>query len=591
MKPEAAAMLERAKEAIGRRDTRTALALAHQVLTFDPDLPEAFLTLGRAYQRDRAFDAAIEALQRAIELAPLQVEAYAELAFSLGELGNFHGALDVAKRAIALDPNHARTHFAVGLAMAGLEQPIIAGAALRRAILIDPDLAPAHDRLGCLLQIDGDWDGAIACYRRAIELDSGLGTAHYRLGTALHHHEDFSGAMAAFRAAIVCEPRYDAAWNALGSTLGSLGRFEEAGACFRRALEINPESGAALHNLAKWQILSEGDAALHAMACIADNAGLAPQERLSAAFALGKALDDAGRYDEAFERFCLGNAILRGIEAQAGDRFDGAVLAREIEARRAIFTPAFFTERAGWGIETEVPVYVVGLFRSGTTLVEQIAASHARVHGAGELDDMRDLAARLLPHPEAALAWTAALVRETSAAQAARLGARAPGAARIIDKNPNNIFGLGLVATLFPRARIVFCRREPRDAALSCYMQALGRGQTFASDLADCARRWVETERLAKIWRACLPNPMIEIQYETLVGDLEGESRRLIDFLGLDWDPACLKFHETERAVRTASSWQVRQPLYTSSIGRWRHYARHLGPMLDVFRENGIVLD
>jgi hypothetical protein len=172
-----------------------------------------------------------------------------------------------------------------------------------------------------------------------------------------------------------------------------------------------------------------------------------------------------------------------------------------------------------------------------------------------------------------------------------RLRAKAPDALRVIDKNPDNIFSLGLIATLFPDARVVFCHREPRDGALSCFVQAFSKHQPFASDLADCARRWVETERLSRLWRDRLPLRMLDIQYETLVGDLEGQSRRLIEFLGLDWDPACLKFHETERSVKTASTWQVRQPIYTSSIGRWRNYERHIGPMLDVFRERGVELD
>jgi len=220
--------------------------------------------------------------------------------------------------------------------------------------------------------------------------------------------------------------------------------------------------------------------------------------------------------------------------------------------------------------------------RSGTSLVEQIAASHSRVFGAGELTDVGEIAAELGPLL-GATGRQAATVRRLADKHLIRLAAVGGSAQRVIDKLPDNVFELGVIATLFPAARIIFCRRDPRDICLSCYFQKFTAGQlVFSYDLADCARRYLETERLTAHWRQILPLRMLDVEYEALVRDLEGESRRLISFLDLEWEPACLDFHRTKRTITTASSWQVRQPLYDRSVGRWRKYERHLAPLLSV---------
>lgn len=240
---------------------------------------------------------------------------------------------------------------------------------------------------------------------------------------------------------------------------------------------------------------------------------------------------------------------------------------------------------ADWGNSSELPVFIVGMPRSGTSLVEQIAASHSRVFGAGEIRDIGALAAETAP---AIAAKDRALIRQRADAHIERLRALGDDALRVTDKLPDNLFQLGVIATLFPGARVIFCRRDPRDLCLSCYFQKFAAGQLlFSYDLADCAKRLIETERLAAHWARVLPLRRHEIRYEDIIADLEGESRRFIDFLGLAWEPGCLDFHRTKRVVATASAWQVRQPLYDRSIGRWRNYRRHLKPLLDTLAEAG----
>jgi hypothetical protein len=226
-------------------------------------------------------------------------------------------------------------------------------------------------------------------------------------------------------------------------------------------------------------------------------------------------------------------------------------------------------------------VFVVGYFRTGSTLVEQICASHSKVRCVGESRDIPRIAVdvhRAEPRMEH---WTAAMFRTLADRQLERLAALAPGKSRVVDKMLDNVYHLGLIAVMFPRARVIFTHRDGRDAALSVFMHHFVRDVAFATDIIDAGRRWREAERMTAYWSRCLPLSMHHVQYEALVGDFEAEARKLIDFLGLDWEPACLEYYKTERAVRTASAWQVRQPLYDSSVGRWRNYAKHLTALCD----------
>jgi hypothetical protein len=295
-------------------------------------------------------------------------------------------------------------------------------------------------------------------------------------------------------------------------------------------------------------------------------------------------LDDADRFDEAFARYAQANNLFREWRAQAGERFDHDALRCRIETAVETFTPDFFSRKRGWGNNSELPVFIVGMPRSGTTLVEQICASHPAVFGAGELPDITRLWVALARGGAApADGWQRHRIAQAADAYLEHLRLLGPSAMRVTDKMPGNVYHLGLIAVLFPRARIILCRRDPRDTCLSCYFQWFPSSRLlYTYNLADCARQYLQTERLVAHWRNVLPLPMLEMQYEELVADQETQSRRLIDFLGLPWDPACLEFHKTRRTVTTASVWQVRQPMYSRSVGRWRNYEKHLRPLLDV---------
>jgi hypothetical protein len=392
--------------------------------------------------------------------------------------------------------------------------------------------------------------------------------------------KDLTGSEAELRRAVALAPHYTAAWHELGTVLRSSGRFEEALFCFRRAIDLDPDWPEAYRSLAVTGQRAD-EAQLRRLEAVLKNPVRSVSDRISAGFALGMLLDNAERCDEAFPCFAEANALHRQQRAQAGERFDIEALRRQVADLIELAAPNFFSAAAPWGNPSQAPVFIVGMPRSGTSLVEQIAASHSRVFGAGELHALGEIWKTLSAHNRGRPIekWDAVFARRLADRHVAFLQALGKGAARVIDKMPDNIFFLWLIAALFPSARIILCRRDLRDVCLSCYFHHFTEGHLYSYDLADCGARALEIDRLGTHWSRVLPLEILAIDYEKLVSDLEGESRRIIEFLDLSWEPACLDFHRTERPVLTASAWQVRQPLYCRSIGCWNNYARHLGPL------------
>jgi hypothetical protein len=302
-------------------------------------------------------------------------------------------------------------------------------------------------------------------------------------------------------------------------------------------------------------------------------------------------LDRAGAYDEAFQHFQEGNRRRREQFLQEGQGFDRAAHSELVDRLLRVFTADYFERVRGFGSDSEVPVFVTGMPRSGTSLVEQILSHHPEAAGLGELRDIpkmvTDLPARLQTaekYPECLAYLDQAAVQGLGQAYLNRIQQLAGSARRVSDKMLENFLHLGLIATLFPRARIIHCRRDPLDTCVSCYLQFF-HGLDFTWDLADLGSYYRDYQRLMAHWQTVLPMPILDINYEDLVADVEDQSRRLLTFCGLDWNDRCLRFYENPRAVRTVSKLQVRRPIYTSSVGRWRHYAAHLGPLQEALRD------
>jgi len=311
---------------------------------------------------------------------------------------------------------------------------------------------------------------------------------------------------------------------------------------------------------------------------IADDDFRDEESRLIARFALGKLYDDCSEYDKAFEHYAIGNALKRrSIDFDADEHT--AWVDRVLDT----FTEEFFRVHANEGNQSTRPVFIIGMIRSGTSLVEQILASHSCVYGAGELleipglvRDLPDILQTQGTYPECIRRLDSRAIRVASERYLQALAGRDDQALRVIDKLPTNFLYLGLIAVMFPNAHIVHCRREPLDTCLSIYFQRFSQGHHYAYDFEDIAAYYAEYERLMRHWKKVLPVKILDVSYARLVDDLEAETRRMLGFCDLQWEETCLAFHRSARSVRTASSWQVRQPLYRTAQARWKHYGAHL---------------
>jgi tetratricopeptide (TPR) repeat protein len=561
----------------------TALQLIERALPVLPEVPDVHLNYGNALRETGKLAEAVASYRRAIALHPDYGMAHNNLAGALNQQGEFAAGLASSERATALIPEFFGAYVNRADALMGLEWFAEAEGPLRRALDLAPYRAQTHRDLGWALAKLGRYEEAVTCLDQAIVLDPDDPTIHFALGTTLYMRKDLPGSEAGLRRAVALAPDYTAAWHELGTLLRSFGRFDEALMCFRRTVDLHPDWPEAYRSLAVTGQQAD-DAQLRRLAAVLKDRERSVSDRISAGFALGTLLDNAERCDEAFPCFAEANALHRQQRAEAGERFDIEALRRQVDDLIELATPDFFSAVASWGNPSQAPVFIVGMPRSGTSLVEQIVASHSRVFGAGELDALREIWDTLSAHNRGRPVekWDAAFARRLADRHVGSLQTLGNGAVRVIDKMPDNISLLWLIAALFPSARIILCRRDLRDVCLSCYFQHFTEGHLYAYDLADCGARALEIDRLATHWLRVLPLDILEIDYEKLVLDPESESRRLIAFLGLEWEPACRDFHRTERPVLTASAWQVRQPLYTRSVGRWRCYERHLRPLSEV---------
>jgi tetratricopeptide (TPR) repeat protein len=600
------------------RDLDHAESLYQDVLRAQPDHPEALNLLGLVLQDRGKSEDSIALITRALDADPDFPDAYANLARGLNFLGKMEQAADAARKATELDPALGEGWLQLGRASLSLGQHQTALAALSQALPHFPESSELHAGIGFAAQSVGDAATAIDAWRRVLELEPGRVDAMINLGSAYCRTKRLDDALALHRRAVGNAPGNTAALGALawslhqsyepaelvevcrallavepehadiltlqGSGLTWLGRVDEAAASFQAALTLQPDYVPATQLLARVKPEMMDAPTIARVGAQMDNLGLSVEDRVMAGFAAAMALEKAGDFDAAFQLYQTANALSHAQGEATGNRFKPDDYDIYIDWARNAFTPSTFAEMRPVGHPSELPVFIVGMPRSGTSLVEQIAASHPKVFGAGELLDIGDILARLNPaqaHRRPHL-WDREQIDRETEQHILHLRDLGGDAIRVIDKMPDNIKVLGQIRVLFPNARLIVCRRDPRDVCVSCFTTPFGETINWAWDIEDCAKVAVDTERLLDVWRSVLPGPVLEISYEALVADMETESRRLIEFLGLEWDQACLAFHKTERPVTTASTLQVRQPIFSSSIGKWRRYETHLGPMLRI---------
>ncbi len=570
----------------GHGDLNEAVAAFERAVTLSPDFADAYNNLGNALRQLGHVAEAEQAYRAALGCKNDNLEALVNLGALLEAERRLAEAEGAYRRATALAPELAGAWIGLGDVLDAQDRLPEAEQAYRTAVQLDPGDANAHIRLGLALQGQRRLADAEAAYRTATGLAPGLAGAWVNLGHALERQSRVGEAEAAYRGALGLAPALAGTHMNLGNVLKSQGRMPEAEQAYRAALALQPGYAQAYANLVTTKKYTSGkytsgdDADRTSMLELLRSCDLPDADAVHLHFALGKIDDDRGEYDAAFAHYREGNRIKRQSTGFSASDFSAHV-GRLIHT----FDAALFARGDMLGARSELPVFIIGMARSGTTLVEQILSSHPAVHGAGELDRLAELAAGLSTggcrgYPQATRELDDASAQRLAREYEARLRRDAPaGVQRASDKMPSNFLRLGLIALLFPQARVIHCRRDPLDVCLSIFFQEFSTGNDFAYDLTDIGWYYRQYERLMAHWRGVLPLKIFEIQYEDLVADTEAKTRALIEFLDLPWDQRCLAYTENRRPIQTGSIWQARQPIYASSVRRWRNYEKHLGPL------------
>jgi tetratricopeptide (TPR) repeat protein len=515
--------------------------------------------------------------RRAIALKPDYLEAHNNLGVALAGMGKIDQAMARYRRVLALNPDY--TDALGNLAAALLTKGKLADAIAyyQRLLLLKPDHAAAHYSLGVALDAQGATDEAIERYERAIALNPGYAAAHNNLAVALAGKGNFTAALAHYVKAVASDRNHAEAHNNMGNLYRELGRFDEALAHYGRAIEIQPHNVEAHYHRAEIKTFHRGDPDLAAIEKLAARADLPEKKSPYVHFALARAFEDIGDYAKAFRHLRKGNDSKR-----LQINYDESRVARLFQRIASVFNRALLDRFEGSGDPSETPIFVLGMPRSGSTLIEQILAGHPQIHAAGELGDLEKASMRPVPFPECVLGFDESALRTIGEDYLARMPLLTNGQTRIVNKLPDNFFRIGLIRMILPNARIIHTVRDPIDTCVSCYSKLFASGQYFSYEMGELGRYYNRYRQLMDHWQSILPSDaMLHVSYEDVVNDVEGQARRLIEYCGLPWDDRCVSFHKTSRPVKTASAVQVRQPLFRSSLQRWRKYESAIGPLLE----------
>ncbi len=589
--------------------SREAVTLYVWALQIDPSRCEAHNNLGNAFLELGESAEAVRSYRRALRLRPDDAQVLCNLGNALRQQGEFEDAIAFSRRAIELNPTLSMAHNNLGLLLASRGERAAAVASFRESLRHSPHYIEALINLGKTLRAEGQRREALATFQKAVQLDPARADAHCSLGYALlesrrvdeaddsfrsalrlqpNHAGAHLGLAAAQRvqglaeeaqiscqAALALEPRNPDALLLLGELRADRGEFEEAQRSFQRVLEVDNNFAPAYSSISALRRLTPDDTTwLRGVQTLLAKP-LPLDQEIQLRYALGKYFDDIGEYDRAFNSVRDANELTK----RYGGNYDCARLTALVERIISRFDPAFMHAARSASSSSERPVFIIGMPRSGTSLTEQILASHPAVFGVGEMRFWDRAFAKLgqaLPQTDDIGECLGGLAEE----YLQRVSKRAGAALRITDKMPANFLYVGLIHAVFPRARIIHMRRHPLDTCVSVYFQNFFNVSPYANDLENLAHYYGQYQRIMEHWRSVLPeHVMLEVSYEDLVQDAPGWTRRMLEHVGLPWDPKCLQFQQTSRSVITASRWQVRQKIHASSAGRWRNYEKYLAAL------------
>jgi tetratricopeptide (TPR) repeat protein len=605
---------------LAQGQTEGAIGHFREALRLRPNFPLACNNLGNALRLAGDEKAALEHFRQAVQLDPNLAEGHSNLGQLLLEHKHLDEALAHLREAVRLRPDFAEAHSNLGNVLREMSRPEEALASYLVALRLSPALGMIHNNIAQALQEAGRLEEAITWYQRALQLEPGSARIHCNLASLLMEQEKYEEAVGRYEVARQVDPSHAPTLNGLGWARHEQGRYDEALTLYQEAIRLDPGLSAAHCNLgtvreelsdfagaeASFRAALQHDVRLPgALACLAtmlrsklpdadlaamqallNDPYLSPGQHGTLHFGLAQVFDAREDFTSAATHLEQANRIAVLEWNKRGQGYDPAKHTQFVNHVMDVFTPVFFDKHCQAGHDTGRPVFIVGLPRSGTTLTEQVLASHSGAFGAGELRFGRDGFEMLAEGGDeekifAALGTLdAATINRIAGAHLSRLVELSPTADRVVDKMPDNYLYLGLLAALFPKAKFIHCRRDLRDIAVSCWMTNF-RHIRWANDPDHIAARLAEHQRIMAHWKRALPVPVLEVDYEETVADLEGVARRLVDWCGLEWEAGCLAFHESKRPVRTASVRQVRQPIYKRSVARWKHYEKALGSLFD----------
>ena len=528
------------------------------------------------------------AYEQLLNQDPKCASAWHGLGLLLLNVGNLRQATELVGKAVALEPREAlfqRNFCELCRRLGLLDQAIHSGLA---AVKLAPKDLDAHFNLGLAYTDSGDFLKAIQSYRKCLKLNPKHAQSWNNLGSALESKGDETAALKAYKQATLLDPNNAEAQNNQGVLYVDLGDLENATTSFNLAIATKPSFIECHYNLSSLKTYTPSDPHLRMLEeASAYRAQFNDQTRIRYHFALGKALEDVGQYDRAFAAYDEANHIQHALLPV--DEVNAEKLATEI---KKIFTKKFFKERQDWVGSEKSPIFIVGMPRSGTTLLEQILSSHKSVYGAGELTDLSQTVhsvSKLKPgelFTEKVIHLSAAQLKKIGDQYSKKVWQLSPDSHFISDKMPANYMYLGLIHLAFPNAKIIHAMRDPMDSCFSCYARLFNDTMDMTYDLETIGRYYVRYIKLMEHWHKVLPaGRLLDLHYEELVTDPPAQTRRILDFVGLPWDDQCLEFYKNKRLVKTASLAQVNKPIYKTSIARWRHFAKHLKPLIDLVKD------
>jgi tetratricopeptide (TPR) repeat protein len=558
-------------------------ACQQRALALDPAFAPSLNNLGSIYREREDKKNALHYYQKAADTNPNYLEPLNNLGALLLEEDRIPEAIESLNKALRLHPNYAESICNMGGIHLAQEELDEALTSFRRALELRPVYLEAQMGLSKTLQAKEMLPEAEQAAIRALQIDGHNPKGHALMGSIYAETERPEQAEQEFKRALELKPSSEEGLLGLGHLCVENGELDRAKELFVQVLTKDPDSTAAHIQMVQAYKVKEGDPHFAAVLKEFGEADKHSDNRkMSLHFALGKCYDDTKQYDQAFPHFLEGCKLKR-----AKFNYDADATARQFAELKEIFSQPFIDRLRGSGDPSYLPIFVLGMPRSGTTLTEQIIASHPDVYGAGELPDLLRIAHRktdpeTTTFPDNLRYLDADTLKALGAEYVAAVQARAPDARHITDKMPANFFAVPLIHLMLPNAKIIHVNRNPVDTCVSCFTRLFHRKQEHTYDLAELGRYYVDYARLMDHWRKVLPaGAFYDVQYEAIVADQEAEARKLLDYCGLEWNDACLEFHKTKRQVRTASVTQVRQPIYTTSVERWRKYEKFLGPLLD----------